>query len=79
MSGNVSEWCKDWYDKDYYSQNRKNNQVNFTESKSKVHRGGSYITGDTGISIYSRRSNLPYEYLKDLGFQLCGDNKINKN
>src|SRR5207237_1252020 len=41
MHGNVWQWCKDWYSKDYYSNSPKNDPVNETKGIYRVVRGGS--------------------------------------
>ena len=40
MSGNVSEWCKDSYDNQFYSQRVGENPINENENVKKVIRGG---------------------------------------
>ncbi|RAM59496.1 hypothetical protein DS67_03785 [Mesotoga sp. SC_4PWA21] len=40
MSGFVSEWCSDWYDRDYYSKSPSINPYNFSPSIMRVARGG---------------------------------------
>lgn len=55
MSGNVAEWCLDYYDKSYYKSSPKNNPLNEKRSEYRVVRGGSYCSGSKEyITVYSR-------------------------
>jgi sulfatase modifying factor 1 len=42
MHGNVSEWCIDWYDSDYYSKAPTADPLNSSEAAGRVIRGGGW-------------------------------------
>jgi sulfatase modifying factor 1 len=44
MSGNVAEWCGDWYDADYYSRSRFENPEGPPSGTYRVIRGGSWYS-----------------------------------
>jgi iron(II)-dependent oxidoreductase len=43
MSGNVWEWCADWYDNNYYSRSPQQNPKGPDSGSSRVLRGGSWF------------------------------------
>jgi hypothetical protein len=72
MSGNVQEWCQDWYDKEYYSRSPSTNPCNNTSASTRVSRGGSYYAIKAEYCRVShRKGTLPGEMYSNVGFRLA--------
>ena len=58
MSGNMYEWCWDWYDSDYYSSSPENNPVGPFSGSKRVLRGGSWRSSDPRSLRVAYRDNF---------------------
>lgn len=58
MTGNVREWCKDWYADSYVSYDT-NNPVGPSSGSNRVLRGGSWVNSASDCRVASRGYNSP--------------------
>lgn len=69
MSGNVREWCNDWFG--FYSSSLEENPQGPYDGRLKVNRGGSWTTPAVNCRNSYRHTNYVDEAFHDLGFRLA--------
>lgn len=65
MSGNVFEWCNDWYDENYYAKSPENNPKGPATGPHHVFRGGN-------VASESAKSRVAYRNPFQLGYATLG-------
>jgi len=70
MSGNVQEWCSDWYGRKYYKKSPQNNPHGPSYGNSRVLRGGSLYDFAYFCRVAFRDKYTPGYYGYNLGFRM---------
>ncbi len=71
MSGNVSEWCHDWFAEDYFETPQAHNPVNLTTSSLRVVRGGNWFQDQSYCRVTHRTANDPIDSHYTIGFRVA--------
>ncbi len=71
MTGNLMEWCQDWYSRDYYSVSPRKNPKGPPAGAYKVLRGGSFFVDAFDLRAYSRSAAWPsFQSHRMIGFRV---------
>jgi formylglycine-generating enzyme len=75
-TGNVWEWCRDWFDPGYYRHSPRLDPKGPSRGTHRVMRGGSYLCHDSYCHRYrvdARSANTPDSSTGNLGFRVAAD------
>lgn len=70
MQGNVSEWCQDWYEQNYYGQSPAVDPQGPASGQQRVKRGGSWYDNRSITLSSAREGQRPDQVLDSDGFRV---------
>ena len=73
ISGNLAEWCNDWYDSNYYNNSPKTDPKGADDGEYKMVRGGGWSHIPYSFLNARRYAQDPYTCLVDIGFRCASD------
>ncbi len=73
MSGNVWEWCADWFDEAYYMTSPDRNPKGPSTGEYRVLRGGSWVINDNVCRSTARNGDTPEIRFVNVGFRCVRD------
>ncbi len=69
MTGNVWEWCADWYGRNYYTESSTKNPKGPVTGTYKVLRGGAWYSNEAQVRVTNRYYSLPDARSFHIGFR----------
>ena len=73
MSGDIWEWCSDWFEDHYYNHSPIDSPQGPLKGEKKSLRGGTWVSLDEGCMVISRAGANPSHSDKYIGFRIVRD------
>jgi iron(II)-dependent oxidoreductase len=69
MAGGVSEWCRDWFEREYYAGSPAKNPTGPEKGMYRVIRGGAWSDSAPRITVFFRNWVRPNQKTPNVGFR----------